>query len=433
MKLIKVVVPWIISLALCILAVEAFGAAVFLYKNHKLVYFNADIVPAAAVEPAKYKQRLHPYFGYTGPYSLNTANWLTNSLGFGQQQSRIVPFKPEPNDFVVFVFGSSVAGNLVAPPQGGEPLASILQKLPQLKNRNVVVYSMAQGPQKQPQQLMELAFLIALGQHIDLVLNVDGTVEFTASLANLESGVDPIFPPVLTLGAIGREIAAPDTSSADYYELAARLSRDRAAIKLYAKRVTESRSGVGFLRDRFLLAFYTHRLTDDLRNYESTVTRKGDWDDIQKLLSLDMAVSATKENVIEKTYQSWLRCSDAMKVMANANGAAYVEIVHPNPYHSKKKFSSSEIAILASISEKDDFRRGSFQGLELIDQRSSDLKARGIVNATSLFDDNGETIYIDQIGHFSRLGETILGQFIADQVAARLKTTGQAGAGPLNR
>lgn len=432
MKLVKVVVSWLISIALCILAAEGFGAAVFLYKNHKLVYFNADIVPAATVETAKYKQRLHPYFGYTGPYSVNTATWMTNNLGFGQRQSRVVPFKPEPNDFVVFVFGSSVAANLVAPPQGSEALQSVLQKLPQMKDRNIVVYNMAQGPQKQPQQLMELAFLIALGQHIDLVLNIDGTVEFTASLANLESGVDPIFPPVLTMGAIGREIAPPDTSSADYYELAFRLSRDRAAIKLYAKRVAECRSGLCYLRDRFLLAFYAHSLNDDLRKYESTVARKGDWDDTRKLLSLDMAVSVTKENVIETVYQSWLRCSDAMKVMANANGAAYIEIIHPNPYHSKKKFNSAESAIFAAVPDTNDFRRGSFQGIELMEQRSSDLKARGIVNATSLFDDNRETIYIDNIGHFSLLGETILGQFVANQVAARLETTRQAGAGPLN-
>lgn len=419
MKLIKAVVPWIISIALCIVAVEAFGTAVFLYKNHKLVYFNADIVPAAIVEPAKYKQRLHPYFGYTGPYSLNSSTQVTNSLGFGQRQSRSVPFKPEPNDFVVFVFGASVAGNLVAPPQDGEPLQSVLQKLPQMKNKNVVVYSVAQGPQKQPQQLMELAFLVAIGQHIDLVLNVDGTVEFAGSLGNLESGVDPIFPPVVTLGAIGRDIARPDTSSAGYYELAFRLSRDRAAIKLYSQRVIESRSGLGFLRDRFLLAFYAHSLADDLRKYESTVTRKGDWDDTRKLLSLDMAISVTNENVIETVYQTWLRCGDAMKLMANANGAEYLEIVHPNPYHSKKKFSSAESAIFATVSEKDDFRRGSYQGLELMEQRSSDLKRRGIVNAMSLFDDNRETIYVDTGGHFNRLGETILGKFVADQAAAR--------------
>lgn len=234
----------------------------------------------------------------------------------------------------------------------------------------------------------------------------------------------------MTLGAIGREIAPPDTSSADYYELAFRLSRDRAAIKLYTKGVIESRSGLGFLSNRFLLAFYTHRLNDDLRNYEGAVTRKGDWDDTRKLLSLDMAISATQENVIETVYQSWLRCADAMKLMANANGATYIEIIHPNPYHSKKRLTAAEAPIFAVVSDKDDFQRGSAAGGKLMEQRSSDLTRRGIVNAMSLFDDNGETIYVDWIGHFSRLGETILAQFVADQVATRLKTAEQASAGP---
>ena len=51
-----------------------------------------------------------------------------------------------------------------------------LQRLPQLAGKKVVVYNMAQGPGKQPQQLMELAYLIAAGQHIDLVLSLDGAI-----------------------------------------------------------------------------------------------------------------------------------------------------------------------------------------------------------------------------------------------------------------
>ncbi len=420
MRLLSTIVPWIISAALCLLAVEVFGAAVFLYKNGKLVYFNQDRIVDPVAEPAATrKPRLHPYFGHTGPYSLRSSGSITNNLGFRQIQERRVPFKPEPNDFVVFVFGASVAGNVVSPPQGGEPIHKFLQDIPKLKDKNVVVYSMAQGPQKQPQSLLELAFLFALGQHIDLILSVDGTVDFTSGLANFESGIDPIFPPGATLGAIGLELAPVDTSSADYYELAYHLSRDRAAVKLYSKLVTESSSGLGFLTNRFLLAYYASKSIDDLKRYEATVTRKGGWDDTKKLLSLDMDVSVTKDNVMEALFQTWLRCSDMMRLMANANGAAFLEIVHPNPYHSNKTLTPSERAA-TDIPETDYFRRGASQGHALMNQRSDMLKSRGIVSAMTLFDDRPDTIYIDSTGHFSRTGEMIFGQFIAEQVAIKL-------------
>src|SRR6201989_3037709 len=166
MNIFKKVAPWILSAALCVLAAEMFGTAVFLYRDGVLVYRNTRKVSDPEVAAATtYKPRWHPYFGYTGPYSLtnktgNANN--TNSLGFvqrGEGQELLVPFTPEPNDFVVFVFGSSIAAAVVSAPRGSPPLRDNLQKLAQLKGKNVVVYSMTQGPQKQPQQLMELAFL----------------------------------------------------------------------------------------------------------------------------------------------------------------------------------------------------------------------------------------------------------------------------------
>jgi hypothetical protein len=426
-KILKTIAPWILSAALCVLAAEIFGTAAFLYQDGVLAYRNTPKVSEPEVQAAAtYKPRLHPYFGFAGPYSMATKTGLpnnTNNLGFVQRdQQRLVPFKPEPNDFVVFVFGASIAAGVVSAPGSGIPLLrNNLQKLAQLKDKNVVVYSMAQGPQKQPQQLMELAFLFAIGQHIDLVLNVGGTVEFASGLSNFESGVDPIFPPAEMLIPIGQELAPADSSSADYYELAFRVSRDRAGIKSYSKLVAESTSGLGFLKNKFILGFYSRSLANDVARYEATITRKGRWVDIQKLLGLDMSVSVTKENVIDAIFQTWLRCSDMMKLLANANGAAFLEIVHPNLYYSKKKLTPSEQAVWNEASY---IRRGSSEGYRLIEQRADMLKSRNIVTALTLFDDIPDTIYIDGTGHLNRLGETLFNQFVTDQIAAQLDSAG---------
>jgi len=419
----KKIAPWLVSAALCLLAAEALGAAVFLYRTGRLPYGNTDRVAESHVPTtAGYKPRLHPYFGYTGPYSLVSKTEgadNTNNLGFVQRvegRERIVPFKSEPNEFVVFVFGASVAAAVVNSPRGSASLRDNLQKLDQLKGRNVVVYSVTQGPQKQPQQLIELAFLLAIGQRIDLVLNIGGTVEFTSGLHNFESGVDPIFPHAGMLRTIGQDISKVGSGSLDYYETRFQLERNHAGFRSYLKRVPESTSGLDYLWNRFMLGYYSRSYSRDLLDYDRLLGRSGGSDE---WMSLDMPLTVTKDNLLEVIFQRWLRCSDMMKLLVTSNGATYLEIVHPNPYHSKKKLTQSERALL-DLPETHYLPRGAAEGYRLIEQRSDVLKSHEIVNALTLFDDVSEAVYEDSTGHFNRLGESLFGQFVAEQVAARL-------------
>ncbi len=109
---------------LCVLLVVELGGAAFYYLQHKqLVYLNhATPAPATPADEATYKQRLHPYFGFAGPYSAtfrtSGATAYTNSLGFFQREPLALPFARSGNDFVVAVFGGSVAANLVQAPRG---------------------------------------------------------------------------------------------------------------------------------------------------------------------------------------------------------------------------------------------------------------------------------------------------------------------------
>ncbi len=346
MRLLKKIGPWIVSAGLCLLAAEILGAALFYRSTGSLIYFNEPKPAPAAADP-RMKRHLHPYFGYTGPYSYRGSFYKTNNLGFTQiEKPREVPFKPEPNDFVVFVFGGSVASRLVNPEYGGTSVQQAIQALPQLAGRNVVVYNMAQGPGKQPQQLMELAYLIAAGQHIDLVLNVDGALEFAFALINFENGVDPIFPPMNILFAIGDELTPMEESSPEYYELAYGVTHARAESRRYTLLLENSRSGIAYVKNRFLKAFYDRSLQSKLTAYNQIFAKATGWENVRGRLGLDMPIKTSREKVIADSFEMWLRCSDLMKVMANSVGAAYLNVVHPNAYHSKKVLTEAERKIL---------------------------------------------------------------------------------------
>jgi hypothetical protein len=413
--------PWIVSIALCLLAVEVLGAAIFYRNTKSLIYFNKPKAVPEPVSEVSYKRHLHPYFGYTGPYSTRGPTVTpTNNLGFIDIQQREVPFKPEANDFVVFIFGSSVASRLMNNSTHARPsLQEALQNLPQLAGKNVVLYNMAQGPGKQPQQLMELAFLIASGQHIDLVLDLGGTLEFVSGMNNYQQGIDPIFPPVEILLAIGNELTPPDTSSSDYYELAYGVAHARAESKRYAVLLDGSASGIAYLKNRIFRSIYERSLARNLTAYDQNVSKQAGWEAVRQRLGVNMPIKTSKEGIVEYIFDIWVRCSDLMKVMASSSGAAYLNVVLPNPYHSKKLLTESEKAVL-NAPESNYIRQGSSVGHGMIESRAEMLKSHGIALATAIFDDIPDTIYLDGSGHMNKLGETIMTEFVADQVRLRL-------------
>jgi hypothetical protein len=416
MRLLKNFIPWLISAALCVLAVELLGAGVAWWTTKSIVYLNAPKpVVTAPVAEENFKRHLHPYFGYTGDYS-RRGFVETNSLGFLQRQTLKVPFVPKPNDFVVFVFGGSVAARLANNAMEGIPLQQTLQDLPQLAGKNVILYNVAQGPGKQPQQLMVLAYLIAVGQHIDLVLNMDGTLEFVNGVMNFNFGVDPIFPPIAVLQAIGNELTPMETASQDYYELAYGVTHARAEFKRYSTLLDESTTGIAYLKNRLLRGYYDRSLAKQLTAYSETVAKGKGWEGVRKRLGLDMPVTTTREKMIEDIFDVWLRSSDLMKSMANSVGAKHLHIVHPNMYHSKKKYTEAEKALmtLPEVSEP------SVAGQSLMQSRAEMLEQRGIVSALGLFDDVPETIYVDTTGHFGKQGETMFAEFVARHVGLRL-------------
>lgn len=416
MRLLKIVGPWIISAALCLVAVELLGAAVAYWNTKSLVYLNVPKpVVAAPVLEENFKRHIHPYFGYTGDYS-RRGFVETNSLGFLQMETRQIPFVPKPNDFVVFVFGGSVAARLATNSQEGKSLQQTLESLPQIKGKNVVLFNVAQGPGKQPQQLMLLAYLIAVGQHIDLVLNMDGTLEFVTGVMNFNYGVDPIFPPVAILQAIGNELTPMENASEDYYELAYTVTHARAELKRYSSLLDDSTTGIAYLKNRLFRGYYDRILAKKLATYNEIVAKGKGWEAVRKRLGLDMPITTSKEKMIEDIFNVWLRCSDQMKNMANSIGAKYLHVVHPNMYYSKKVYTEAEKALM-TIPE---VRLPSVAGLAFMESRAEMLESRGIVSALALFDDIPDTVYNDPTGHMNKLGETMLAELVAREAGLRL-------------
>lgn len=114
----------------------------------------------------------HPYFGFQLDPAMETADEKINNYGFLDEHD--FPFKASPNQYVVGIFGGSLAAHFATAIQG--PLKKyFIEKLkearPALAAKEIVILSMAHGGSKQPQQFFTFAYF---SQMFDLTLNIEG-------------------------------------------------------------------------------------------------------------------------------------------------------------------------------------------------------------------------------------------------------------------
>ena len=139
----------------------------------------------------------HPYLGfvYHPAYNLEESKAVhgvpISEWGFLDDKP---PLLYSSDDHVVIgIFGGSAAFWLSV--QGNQPLLAELAKVPEFKENRLVVVRTALGGFKQPQQLMTLNYLLALGGQFDIVINLDGLNEVALAPAWVrQNGMFPHFP-----------------------------------------------------------------------------------------------------------------------------------------------------------------------------------------------------------------------------------------------
>lgn len=409
---------WAICIVIGLLVGEIAGAIIFYKQQGQIVYSNkrARAPAKQAQQTTPVGQRLHPYLGFGGYYSMNTQTMVSNNLGFSQRIDYEVPFTTKANDVAVFVFGGSVAGNLVAPPQQGLSLERALrQKMP---GKNVIVYSMAQGSGKQPQQLIALAMLLAMGQHIDVVVNLDGYNDLAFGYTNHFYRVHPIFPSAAIMWAIGNTLET-EHRSGDFYRTAADLIESRLAITNYNNSAPTSRFGLSYLYRKVGISLALRQKARAEARYVGAIHGQDNVERTKYLMGIDLPVDE-KADATAMAFDIWLKSDEAMAALSRSVGAKYVHVIQPNQYFSKRKFSAEEARIALSMPSTDVMRIGAERGYAMLEKNADLIAKHGIVSGISILDEAPGIMYFDNCCHYSTAGETILANFVADQVVRRL-------------
>jgi len=355
-------------------------------------------------------EAVHPYLGFV----LDSSHRGSRRLELGGQEALDYGFElrsegifhlPSPDRPVIAFTGGSVAFEL-ADAAGGKLHHELLQGLG-LEQATVV--NLALPGYKQPQQLMTLSYLLALGAHFDFVVNLDGFNEIALPASeNLPTGVDPFFPRLWRFRAQELvpelRIALGKLAFLDDQQLrsAARFSNPPYRYSLTA--------GLLWTVLNRQLSRWAREVEIELRNVHERSAE-----------ALSVTGRAVANTLDESTYRShallWQRASEAMHHLASGSGFRYLHFLQPNQSLTGSKPMSEEEQ-RTSIQPGHIYGRHAAVAYPLLVEKGRGLVAQGVhfVDLTSLFATVEAPIYRDACCHFNDLGQALLLRAVASTI-----------------
>ncbi len=418
-----IVVNAVLTFVLC----EA-ASLVWLYARERTFYYRRAPLPV----PVRWRPkgpngeltalRLHPYLGY------RYVGEGVNNQGF--EDAHDYPFRPGPRQYVVGVFGGSLAHYLASYEARSHVLARRLQRVPQLADKEVVVLSMAARAYKQPQALLTLSYLMSLGQHFDAVLNLDGFNEVALANLNRRAGVAVGMPDVKLMLPL-LHFAGRNLTVAEIEALYASVTTRSRAVAAFERAESSPLALGNVLWKTYARWCWRHRLRDEAR-LEELLTVDGDsgaGDEsiapLDRLSPAEVAPAVAYESMVSL----WSEASLLMRDICQGEGVVYFHALQPNQYFKTARvFSAAERK--RALAPEGRYSRAAETGYPLLVGKLKELQRRGLntLDATAVFDREAAPVYSDDCCHLTPRGEQILSERLAQWMAETLERQGTADA-----
>lgn len=346
--------------------------------------------------------------------------WLgikANNVGFICEHD--MPYRREPDDYVIVVVGGSVAEWFVL--QGGRRFAQRLKADERFADRSIVILNCAAGGRKQPQQVMTVAYMLALGLRADAVINIDGFNEAGLSYGNLKDGIAPTFPvpsqwahllsgfglsPGL-MGIIAEKVQA-DQKHQHYSRRAQRLAPiSNLLAYVYIRRAEHwhSRS--------------THK-TVEYQNVAKEEAKRN-----KSVVMTGPYRAMTDDEARRHVVAIWANSSKSLAGMCRANGLFYLHVLQPTGHETipvpSKPLTPEERKLIGDTNSP--WAAGARTIYPLMKRRASKFVDERVnfADLSMIFASNTDVIYYD-ICHYNQAGNIIFADGIAE---AFLKSLGQ--------
>ena len=414
-----------VNLAIAFICLESLSLA-FYYINQKQFFYTRTKAKEKVVEDIErigirldesIVERLHPFFGYVlkqGAFTNEKLKLKVNKHGFFSLYE--YPFiKTNKKQFIVGVFGGSVANNFAVDEYKNQRLSEKLRSYPEFSDREIVVLNFGNGGYKQPQQLLILNYFLALGQELDLVINIDGFNEVALSNLNNKAQIE--------LGMPSVQHIQPLTN------LASNVSPEvMSAIVQINDNKKQLKAGIDKLQTCQLAlchAVTSLRVKQLVNNYQQAIVKydaevkKSNADTANSgIVYVPKADSVLRDRAaFDKMASMWYESSIGMNQILSSRKIKYFHFIQPNQYYpTKRVFTAKEKEI--AINKESPYIEGVKKGYPVLLSKVDDLqKARvNVFSAVNILDNTKETVYKDACCHYNSVGEEVLANYISSSI-----------------
>ena len=334
---------------------------------------------------------LHPFLGFDAITNLALAE-------------RAVEETAVPNDtYDVFVLGGSVAAIWSGYQRGAfDVLADGIAAQPEVVG-TVRLYRFATPGHKQPQQLLQLAYLLSRGCRPELVVNLDGLNELRAGLGNHKKGVQPTWPSVPHWARASQGLRF-DPVAIDLLAEARSLQREAAARAEAALRRGWFRSAV---LGRYELGELRAARARWATAQDAYVTHLQDiGDDALR----PFGEPPGEGDALVEVADHWARSSIQLHHLCAPVGVRYLHVLQPTLHDEGSKPISAQERETGFGKQPS---RAVLEGYDLLRERVASIEEAGVdvFDASLVFADVEETLYYDNC-HFGREGSELLSRAI---------------------
>ncbi len=346
---------------------------------------------------------IHPYLGYVmkpspGQSPTSSGTLPLSDFGFFGEAPLL---DPTEGDFVVAIAGGSVAASFWHHEAGY--IRDRLSADPRFRGKTIHVQSFALGGFKQPQMLNTLVYLLTLGAHVDIWIELDGFNDLVLPVAeNVPTGIALEFP------RRWDKLAGAQVSPQEAVTRLA-LSEERTTRESRRKRVAHS----PWMYSAFALAWWDTLDRASAARIEALVRSLNAGADRFAVPSPEDELAA-----LRTAAGIWKNASLQLSRLCEANGIVYLQFVQPNQYFPDSKPFSEEEQRTALA--RGGYRPAAEKGYTFLMEAADGLRSQGVTiqDLTMLFADEPRTVYRDSCCHVNELGNRLMADKIVEAILA---------------
>ncbi|MEG4203521.1 hypothetical protein QUA20_06275 [Microcoleus sp. Pol7_A1] len=415
-----------VNLAIAFICLEALSLA-FYFINQKQFFYTRTKTKEKVVEDIErigirldesIVERLHPFFGYVlkqGAFTNEKLKLKVNKHGFFSLYE--YPFiKTNKNQFIIGVFGGSVANNFAVDEYVSQRLSKKLQSYPEFAGREIVVLNFGNGGYKQPQQLLILNYFLALGQELDLVINIDGFNEVALSNLNNKAQVEVGMPSVQhiqPLTGLANNNLSPEAMSS-----IVQINENKKQLKAGIDKLQTCQLALCHAVTSLQVKQLVNNYQQAVVKYDRQVTQSNPDTANSGIVYIPKADFVLQDAAaFDKMASMWYESSIGMNQILSSRKINYFHFIQPNQYYpTKRAFTAKENEI--AIDKKSPYIEGVKKGYPVLLSKVDDLQKAGVnvFNAVNILDNTKETVYKDACCHYNSVGEDVLANYVSSSI-----------------